>query len=40
MSSKFFLEGTMKVKIMLAVLGTVVVGGVLGTLFKFNTGKH
>ena len=30
----------MKVKITLAVLGTVVVVGVVGTLFKFNTGKH
>ena len=29
----------MKVKIMLAVLGTVVVGGVLGTMFKFNSGR-
>jgi len=29
----------MKVKIMLAVLGTMVVGGVLGTLFKLNTGR-
>ena len=37
---KFFLEGKMKVKIMVAVLGTMVIGGVVGTLFKFNTGKH
>ena len=35
----FFLEGTMKVKITLAVLGTVVVVGIMGTLFKFNPGK-
>ena len=39
MSSNFFLEGIMKVKIMIAVLGTMVVGGVLGTLFKLNTGR-
>ena len=36
----FFLEVKMKVKIMIAVLGTMVVGGVLGTLFKFNTGRN
>jgi len=30
----------MKVKIMVAVLGTVVVGGVLGTMFKFNSGRN
>ena len=36
---KFFLEGKMKVKITLAVLGTVVVVGIVGTLFKFNPGK-
>ena len=36
---KFFLEGIMKVKITLAVLGTVVVVGIVGTLFKFNPGK-
>ena len=29
----------MKVKITLAVLGTVVVVGIVGTLFKFNPGK-
>ena len=39
MSSNFFLEGIMKVKITLAVLGTVVVVGIVGTLFKFNPGK-
>ena len=39
MCSKFFLEGIMKVKITLAVLGTVVVVGIVGTLFKFNPGK-
>ena len=37
---KIFLEVKMKVKIMLAVLGTVVVGGVVGTLFKFNPRKN
>ena len=37
---KIFLEVKMKVKIMLAVLGTMVVGGVVGTLFKFNPRKN
>ena len=40
MSSNFFLEGIMKVKITLAVLGTVVVVGIMGTLFKLNTGRN